>query len=200
MIKVPATEAGYDAMEVLVAEGIAVNSTLIFSREQALKSAEAFARGLKRGDRAVDTVISIFVSRFDRALDKKLEAAGLEPSKTGIYNAAAIYDAVEALKVPGCRALFASTGVKGGNLPASYYVEELLAYNTVNTAPIQTIEAFVASQERSGKLPVDPAIIKAYFADMADAGIDFDATVRTLIEEGLSAFKEAFDEIMEELE
>ncbi|MEO1937805.1 MAG: transaldolase family protein, partial [Sulfurimonas sp.] len=68
MIKVPATDAGYIAMEALVAEGIAVNATLIFKKEQALFCLDAFDKGMQKAGRTVDTVISIFVSRVDRAL------------------------------------------------------------------------------------------------------------------------------------
>ncbi|WP_298694915.1 transaldolase family protein, partial [uncultured Sulfuricurvum sp.] len=70
MIKVPATEAGYQAMEALASEGIAVNATLVFSVDQALKCAEAFAKASKKA--SVDTVISVFVSRIDRAVDEIL--------------------------------------------------------------------------------------------------------------------------------
>ena len=88
MIKVPATEAGYGAMRALVSDGIAVNATLVFSKEQALAAADAFAEGQKEGA-SVDTVISVFVSRIDRALDTELAANGITPALAGIYNAAA---------------------------------------------------------------------------------------------------------------
>jgi transaldolase len=199
MIKVPATAAGYEAMEALAAEGIAVNATLIFSKEQALSCAKAFAKAYERSGKPVDTVISIFVSRFDRALDAKLEAAGIAPALTGIYNAASIYEAIEAAAVPRCRALFASTGVKGGGLRASYYVDELLASNSVNTAPIETIEAYVAGGDKACKLPIDAAVITAHFDAIRSAGIGFDDVVEQLVSDGLNAFKEAFQEILDAL-
>jgi transaldolase len=200
MIKVPATKAGYEAMEALVGEGIPVNATLVFSKAQALACADSFARGLEKGSKNVDTVISVFVSRFDRALDETLEAKGIAPGLTGIYNAADIYAAVEAADVPFCRTLFASTGVKGGGFRASYYVDELLAPHSVNTAPIETIEAFVEHGQKSPKLPLDAERIEAHFKALEDAGIDLDAVAADLMNAGLEAFKAAFADIFGELE
>ncbi len=199
MIKVPATAAGFKAMSALVAEGIAVNATLIFSKEQAASCALAFEKGLLTCKEPVDTVISVFVSRLDRAIDAELESKGLPTALSGIYNAAAIYDVITSMQVPGCRTLFASTGVKGDGLRASYYVDELLAPNSVNTAPIPTIEAFVKAQQRNAKLPLDPEMIEKHFADVADAGIDLEAVMTQLMQEGLDAFKVAFGEILDAL-
>lgn len=200
MIKVPATDAGYEAMEALVSEGIPVNATLVFSKAQALASANSFARGLEKGSKTVDTVISVFVSRLDRAIDAVLEGKGIQPALAGIYNAAEIYAAVEALEVSCCRTLFASTGVKGGGLRPSYYVDELLAPNSVNTAPIATIEAFIEAGDKTSKLPIDNEKIKAHFEQMVEAGIDMEALYARLMKEGLEAFKTAFSEILAELE
>lgn len=199
MIKVPATDAGYKAMSALVGEGIAVNATLIFSKAQAASCARAFALGLERAAKPVPTVISVFVSRFDRALDARLEAAGVATARTGIYNAAAIYDVVRSMNVPQCRTLFASTGVKGDSLNAAYYVNGLLAEESVNTAPIATIEAFVAQGDKTIKLPLDAAQIERHFEAVAAAGIDIDAEIEQLMHEGLDAFKTAFEEILEAL-
>ena len=200
MIKVPATPAGYGAMKVLVSEGIAVNATLIFSKEQALLCAEAFEAGQKEGGTSVDTVISVFVSRIDRAMDAELVEKGIAPALAGNYNAAAIYNAIEAKGVKGCRTLFASTGVKGDVLRPSYYIDELLAAHSVNTAPVETINAFVKGGDKMVKLPIDTKIIDAHFAKIKAAGIDFDAVVAKQIDDGLEAFKEAFREILNELE
>jgi len=200
MIKVPATEAGYAAMKALVSSKIPVNATLIFSKAQAMKCAEAFEAGQKESGNVVDTVISVFVSRIDRALDDELIAKGITPALSGNYNAAAIYSAIEAKAVPRCRTLFASTGVKGDTLRPSYYIDELLAAHSVNTAPIETIAAFVAGGDREVKLPLDTAVIDAHFQKIADAGIDFEAVVQKQIDDGLEAFKEAFREILSELE
>ncbi|MFT7859559.1 MAG: transaldolase [Sulfurimonas sp.] len=199
MIKVPATEAGYKAMETLTAEGIPVNATLIFKKEQAIKCAEAFARGGEKHGAKVDTVISIFVSRIDRALDKHLQEHKLPTALSGIYNTADIYNAIEEMQVPGCRALFASTGVKDDSLPAHYYVEKLLAYNSVNTAPIDTIKAYYQEGAKTKALPIASSVIKEHFEKIEAIGIDFDAVLTQQIEDGLEAFKDAFTEILEAL-
>ncbi len=145
-------------------------------------------------------MISVFVSRSDRALDAELAEKGIAPALTGNYNAAAIYSAIEAKGVDRCRTLFASTGVKGDDLRPSYYIDELLAAHAVNTAPVETIDAFVKGGDKMVKLPVDATIIDAHFKKIADAGIDFDAVVAKQIDDGLDAFKEAFREILSELE
>ena len=200
MIKVPATEAGYEAMEALAAEGIAVNATLVFSEQQAVLSAEAFERAQDKSGVVVNTVISVFVSRIDRAIDDVLEESGVTPSLSGIYNAAAIYNAVEAKEVLKCRTLFASTGVKGDTLPASYYVDGLLAYNSINTAPIATIDAFITGADKAPKLPIKEEVIRQHFEAVAAAGIDFEAVVQKQIDDGLTAFKDAFSDILRTLE
>jgi transaldolase len=145
-------------------------------------------------------VISVFVSRMDRAIDAVLEEKGVQPALAGIYNASEIYSAVKALEVPYCRTLFASTGVKSGGLRPSYYVEELLAPNSVNTAPIATIEAFIDVNDKTPKLPIDDDKIKAHFDRMIEAGIDMEALYARLMREGLEAFKTAFSEILAALE
>lgn len=199
MIKVPATTAGYEAMKTLTSKGIPVNATLIFSKEQALLCAKAFQEGTQAYGSKVDTVISVFVSRIDRALDKELAAKGVATALSGIYNSASIYSAVEERGVEGCRTLFASTGVKDDSLSAHYYVEKLLAYNSINTAPIETIKAYYANGSTEKALPISDEVIDAHFKKIADVGIDFDALVAQQISDGLKQFKDAFKEIMEAL-
>ncbi|MFT5835124.1 MAG: transaldolase [Sulfurimonas sp.] len=199
MIKVPATDAGYIAMEELSGSGIPVNATLIFKKSQAISCAKAFKRGAQRNIKGVDTVISIFVSRVDRALDSTLRKNGVEVALSGIYNTADIYATIEDMNVNGCRALFASTGVKDDSLPAYYYVDKLLAYNSVNTAPIDTIEAFHKGGEKKKALPISPEIIKEHFIKVKNAGIDFEAVLDKQISDGLESFKDAFKDILESL-
>ena len=199
MIKVPATTAGYIAMQELTACGIPVNATLIFKKEQAVACANAFALGVKKNGKTVNTVISIFVSRVDRALDKELEKNGIEVALSGIYNTADIYNKIQEMSVNGCRALFASTGVKDDSLPAHYYIDELLAYNSVNTAPIDTIKAFHANAKKKKTLPISDEIIKKHFAEIKNIGIDFDAVLDKQVSDGLVSFEDAFKEILESL-
>ena len=199
MIKIPATPAGYEAMEALSAVGIPVNATLVFKLEQALQCAEAFKRAAQKADKIVDTVISVFVSRIDRAIDEKLKQNGIEPGLTGIYNASLIYEKIEEMKVPKCRTLFASTGVKGDVYAPHYYIERLLAKNSINTAPIATIKAYVQNGQTNVALPIDKEKIKPHFDTIAKIGIDLEKELDIQIKEGLEAFKVAFLDILEAL-
>ena len=199
MIKVPATTAGYKAMKELTSCGIPVNATLIFKKEQAISCAKAFEEGVKVNGSKVDTVISIFVSRIDRALDAELEKNDVEVALSGIYNTIDIYNEIIEMEILGCRALFASTGVKGDSLPPHYYIEELLAYNCVNTAPIDTIKAFEYSGDKNKRVKISSSVIKEHFSKVKNTGVDFEAVLDKQISDGLEQFKDAFKEILESL-
>ncbi len=204
MVKVPATQAGYEAMSTLMAEGISVNATLVFSPKQAKQCFKAMERGIEASIEAglgrVEGVISVFVSRFDRALDAELEQCGINPAKTGIYNAGKIYNMVESGNVPNIRVLFASTGVKGDTLPANYYIAGLMAEHSVNTAPLATIEAHLKTEDRGVVLPIEDTILNGYFMNLEDNGFDMDAIYKQLLDNGLSAFEDAFKAMLESLE
>ena len=204
MVKVPATEAGYSAMAELLSTGIPVNATLVFSPEQAKACLKAMKHGLdifeNSGGRRAEAVISVFVSRFDRLLDPLLEEKGIPPSRTGIMNAAKIYNLIEQNHTPSVRTLFASTGVKGGDLPADYYIKELLAPHAVNTAPLATIEAYLQSPSDEAKLPVSAKEIDDYFSLLDSKGIEMEEVYERLMHEGLDAFEKAFREMLETLE
>ena len=192
MIKVPATEAGVIAVKELVKAEIPVNATLVFGLDQTRR----VLRALKESP--VPAVISIFVSRFDRLLDGKLPAE--LKAKAGIMNAAAHYNLIEAAGEKNVRALFASTGVKGDDLSAAYYVSELLADNAVNTAPPATIDAYLKTADRQNRLPIAQGEIEAFFAALGDQGVNFDAVCDELLSDGLSQFEKAFAEILKSFE
>ncbi len=120
-------------------------------------------------------------------------------TRVDIYNTADIYNTIEELNVDGCRALFASTGVKDDSLPAHYYVDELLAYNSVNTAPIDTIKAFHANGAKKKRLPISNEVIQEHFEKIQEIGINFDEVLDKQISEGLVAFENAFRDILENL-
>lgn len=200
MIKVPATSAGFEAMEALSAQGIHVNATLIFSLSDAMACARAFEKGAQQASQKAHTVISVFVSRIDRILDEKMKEAGLAPGKLGIYNAARIYNVISTMNVPNCRVLFASTGVKGDDYIPSYYVDELIGSNCVNTAPVETIHAYVANGDVSEKLPLNEEEVSVFINSAKQAQIDFDQVLADLKADGLSQFKDAFADILKELE
>jgi transaldolase len=203
MIKVPATDEGYEAMEELMSEGINVNATLIFSPAQAKHVTEAFKRATLRfkdnikNKKTPEGVVSVFVSRFDSKLDGQLKDLGIEEAKVGIYNALKIYDLIQSYDLKNVRTLFASTGVKRDDLDADYYIKELYVKNAVNTAPLNTIKAFIKSKQ-----PQEIKITKGYdlfFKKLEDNGIDMQKVYTELTNEGLEAFKNAFKQILNEL-
>lgn len=204
MIKIPATKAGYEAMRDLLKKGISVNATLVFSPEQTVKCIEAIKEGIAGFRRYFPkanlpkTVISIFVSRFDRLLDEKMAAAGLPTGKIGIMNAAKCYNIIAKENLNYVKPLFASTGVKGDDLPKDYYVSELMYPGCVNTAPLETIEAFVSGDQKS-KTPPSDEEIEHFFARVAEAKIDMKKAYKKLLDDGLAAFEEAFKEIIKTL-
>ncbi len=198
MIKVPVTPAGCAAIEALVAEGIHVNATLIFSPNQADECLDAMERGFRKNDRS-HCVLSVFVSRFDRKLDPYLEAKGLPTGKVGIYNAAKIYNMVRKRALPNTKTLFASTGVKSDKYPPHYYISKLVAPHSINTSPIDTIEAFVEEGDKTPKLPIPHEEIERFFTLLKANGIDMKRVYHELLTEGLRAFVEAFEEILKEL-
>ncbi len=203
MVKVPATNAGYEAMTALLSIGININATLVFCPEQAKRCLKAMTKGLDSfevdGGGRVEAVISVFVSRFDRLLDGDLAQEGIDVSKTGIYNAAKIYNLIEKNHTPSIRTLFASTGVKDDDLAADYYMRELLAPHSVNTAPLSTIESFVKSEGVIPKLPLEESEINGYFTKLSDCGFDMHKVYDSLLQDGLEAFEKAFQEMLESI-
>jgi len=199
MIKIPATEAGYGAMEHLTSIGISVNATLIFSPQQALKSATALNNGIKKSGKDTKGVVSIFVSRFDRTLDDKLKKLELETAQTGIINATLCYHEIESIGSKNIRTLFASTGVKDKELVPSYYIDELIFPNCINTAPLDTINAWLkeGKQKQSEILEKDDCI--KYFEVLKSHQIDIEKVYNELLQDGLSAFKVSFQELLKKV-
>ena len=206
MIKVPATEAGFVAMEALLSEGINVNATLIFSQEQTAKCLEAFKRAnavrehTQTQGNIPQAVISIIVSRFDRKLDDELKKIDVVTSRVGIMNALRSYELIKSYKMANVRALFASTGVKGDLLRPDYYIRELLVPNAINTAPLDTIKAFLSSSKEVNVQNIPLTVIENFFDALAANGIHMNSVCDELMNEGLSSFKEAFIEILNALE
>jgi len=199
MIKIPATDAGYTAMKELTSLGISVNATLIFSPTQAKKCAEALSEGIKKSGKDTKAVVSVFVSRFDRSLDEELKTKKIEPSKTGIINAAKCYHEVEKIKNKNIRTLFASTGVKGDDLPKSYYIDQLIYPNSINTAPLATIEAWLENGNKKESNIIDEETCDKYFSTLAKNGIQIDTIYNNLLQDGLSAFKVSFQELLQKI-
>jgi transaldolase len=194
MIKVPATKEGCKIIEELARREINVNATLIFGLGQTKGVMDAIkASGAKKAK----FVISVFVSRFDRLLNPSLPQ-NLK-NRVGVIGAAAHYNLVESYGLPNVKTLFASTGVKGDDLAAHYYVDELIGANSINTAPLDTVAAAMANSERKAKLPIAQSEIDTFFAEVKNHGVEFDKVCDELLNDGLKQFEAAFKEILDEL-
>jgi transaldolase len=219
-VKIPATVPGLVAIEECTAHGRSINVTLIFSLERYAAVAESYIRGLERlvtggGDpSAVASVASFFVSRVDTEADKRLEAIGTEEAlalrgKLAVANAKLAYRRYgeifsdgrwEALAERGAtpqRCLWASTSTKNPDYTPTMYVDELIGPDTVNTMPLETIEAFQEQGrvERTLDRGLDEA--EAVFDALKRVGVDYDDVTETLEREGVQKFSDSFDELLE---
>ncbi len=199
MIKVPATDAGYIAMRELTSRGINVNATLIFSPEQAIKCTQALDEGIKDSNKDIKAVVSVFVSRLDRIADAELVAKGLQASKLGIMNATKCYHEVNKFQNANIRTLFASTGVKGNDLSPTYYIDNLIYPNSVNTAPLATIEDWLTDGSKVETTLISEAECNKYFDLLKSKDIKMDAIYNKLLVDGLEAFKVSFKDLLSKL-
>ena len=199
MIKIPATNAGYEAMSKLTSIGININATLVFSPQQAIKCAKALNEGIKLSNKDIKAVISIFVSRFDRHCDEDFRNKGLETSKFGIINATKCYHEINKFKNHNIRTLFASTGVKGDLLKASYYIDNLLFPNSVNTAPLATIDNWIEEGEKTKSYKLKEKECNLFFDKLTLNKIDINNIYEVLLNEGLEAFKVSFKDLLNKL-
>ena len=199
MIKVPATDAGYIAMRELTSRGINVNATLIFSPLQAIKCAQALDEGIKDSNKDIKAVVSVFVSRLDRIADAELVAKGLQASKLGIMNATKCYHEVNKFQNANIRTLFASTGVKGNDLSPTYYIDNLIYPNSVNTAPLATIEDWLTDGSKVETTLISEAECNKYFDLLKSKDIKMDAIYNKLLVDGLEAFKNSFKDLLSKL-
>ena len=196
MIKVPATEAGYPAMKYLISIGIAVNATLVFSPQQAIRCAEALNAGIEESGKETKAVISIFVSRLDRLLDDKLAEVSMEKYKIGIMNATKCYHEIQKFKNTNIRTLFASTGVKGDVLNPCYYIENLIFPHSVNTAPLVAIYAWEKQAVFKQSNIAEESQCDEYFKLVEKNEININEAYDKLLKDGLSAFKVSFEELL----
>jgi transaldolase / glucose-6-phosphate isomerase len=225
MVKIPATKPGLPAIRTMIAEGVNINITLLFSQKVYGEVAEAYISGLeeyvaKGGDpHKVASVASFFVSRIDtmvdEALDKKIAAAdpaekarlkGLQ-GKIAIANAKLAYQMYQGifrderwqrLAQQGAqtqRLLWASTGTKNKAYSDVLYVEELIGPDTVNTMPPATMEAFLDHGRLRMSLEEDVPGAEAAMNALAKAGISIDEITARLVEDGVKLFAEAADHL-----
>lgn len=221
LIKIPATLAGLPAITEVLAAGISVNVTLIFSLERYAAVIDAYLSGIEQAAAnghdvsQIHSVASFFVSRVDTEVDKRLTAIGTDAasalkSKAGLANARLAYELFEkefaseraqALVASGAtvqRPLWASTGVKDPALPDTLYVTELVAAGTVNTMPEKTLEATFDHGEVVGDtITGNYADAHGVFASLAEVGVDFDDVTQVLEDEGVEKFIASWHELQE---
>lgn len=220
MIKVPATPAGIPAIEQLLAEGININITLMFSLEHYEQVAQAYIRGLERcaHPARVASVASFFVSRVDTAVDQQLERLGTPAAlalrgRIAVANSKLVYQrfreifhgaAFAELRARGCRVqrpLWASTSTKNPAYRDVMYVEELVGPDTVNTMPPATLDAFRDhGQAREGSVEDDLDGARRHLRLLREVGVDLDAITRDLQVKGVAAFAKSADELAAALE
>ncbi len=222
MIKVPGTIQGLKAFEDLTAEGVSVNVTLLFSLERYAAVAEAFLKGLERRAAVgqdlskVASVASFFVSRVDSAIDAILEKR-LEPEAKALLGKSAIANAklayqhgkkvfssarFNALKSKGAlaqRLLWASTGTKNPRYRDTLYVEELIGPDTVNTMPPATVDAYRSHGAGRPSIEENVSEARAQWDALKRFGVDRDAVMVKLEEEGLASFSKSFETLMGKL-
>ncbi len=220
LIKIPATEAGLPAITEVIALGISVNVTLIFSPARDREVVDAYLTGLeKAGERGLNlsgihSVASFFVSRVDTEIDRRLNALGTERAaalkgRSAVANARLAYQAYEevcstgrwrALEAEGAhrqRPLWASTGVKDPAYKPTLYVDELVAPNTVNTMPEATLRAVaehgaVRGDTVRGTYEDARAVLDA----VGELGISYDEVVQVLEDEGVRKFAASWNELL----
>jgi transaldolase len=223
LIKIPATKAGLPAITAVLAEGISVNVTLIFSVERHREVMDAYLAGLEKARQAghdlskIHSVASFFVSRVDTEIDKRLEKIGSEEAlalrgQAGVANARLAYAAYQevfdsgeryqALKAAWARVqrpLWASTGVKNPDYSDTLYVTELVAAHTVNTMPEKTIDAVADHGVVTGDtVSGTAAAAQEVFDKLAAVGIDLPDVFVVLENEGVQKFVESWTELLTE--
>lgn len=227
LIKVPGTRAGLAATRELIAEGINVNVTLLFSKDAYQQAAQAYIEGLEQRAaqggplNKVASVASFFVSRWDTLIDKTLDRAasmhGTEPEtatlrgKTAIKLARVAYRLYQdicknerflkllAMGARPQRLLFASTGTKNPMYSDVCYVEQLIAPGTVTTLPPHTLAAFCDHGQVKPMSEVDKEIEIQLVEELRSYGIDLPTAAEKLLEEGLNSFVRAYDDLLQGL-
>jgi transaldolase len=216
-VKIPGTAPGLGAIEDCIAAGKSINVTLIFGLERYEAVAEAYVRGLERfveagGDAStVLSVASFFVSRVDTEADKRLEEIGRKDlqGKLAVANAKLAYEAYgrifsgerwNRLAAAGARpqrCLWASTSTKNPAYSDVLYVDELIGPDTVNTMPLDTIEAFQDHGRVAETLTRGLDEARALLGELAAAGVDYDDVIETLEREGVEKFSDSFRKLRE---
>lgn len=221
MIKIPATLPGLSAITEVLAEGISVNVTLIFSLQRYALVIKAFKDGISKAKdnghdiSKIHSVASFFVSRVDTEINKRLDAIGTQQaidlkSKAALANARLAYELFEnefaasdwqQLESAGAnkqRPLMASTGVKDPTLPDTLYVTELIAPELVNTMPEATMEAvFDHGKVSPDTITGEYESSRAVLAELDELGISYDDVVSLLETEGVDKFVASWNDLLD---
>jgi len=228
LIKVPATQEGLPAIQQLIDEGININVTLLFGLSRYRQVAEAYITGIEaraaRGEAVnhVASVASFFVSRIDSMVDPMLEKIAAQESKktdlaketrgqAAIACAVLAYQMFKELFAGGRfkklagqgafpqRLLWASTGTKNPDYNDVKYVEALIGPDTINTLPLDTIDAYRDHGDPQLRLEGNVKEAKKIMAQLAELGISIDKVAQQLEDEGVEKFNKPFDKLMETL-
>jgi transaldolase len=229
-IKIPATRAGLPAISKCLAEGISVNVTLIFSLDRYRAVLDAFMAGLEQraskgqGLSGIESVASFFVSRVDTEVDRRLRKIGTaDPALTAnlrellgqaalanarlayeLYEAAQTSDRWKALAAKGAklqRLLWASTGVKDKAFPATRYVTELVASDTVNTMPKDTLAAVeVYDGAIADAVTNRYAEAKAVVTSLAKVGVNLADLADVFERQGVASFAQSWDDLIKSVQ
>jgi transaldolase len=206
-IKIPGTPAGIPAIEESIFAGVPINVTLLFSRAHYVAAAEAYLRGIERRvaaglDPMVESVASLFVSRWDVAVKEAVSAQ--YHNRLGIAIAMRTYKAYRDLLAStrwlnlakaGAhpqRLLWASTGTKDPAAPDTLYVEAFAAPDTINTIPEKTLQAFADHGKVGATMPLDGGDAEAVLEEFRREGVDDDALAERLQREGADAFTKSW--------
>jgi transaldolase len=211
-IKIPGTPEGLPAIEETIFQGVPVNVTLLFSREQYLAAAAAYLRGIERRIEAglnpkVGSVASLFISRWDKAVMGKVPAE--LQNRLGPAIAGRTYPAYQDLLASSRwrklaragarpqRLLWASTGTKDPQASDTLYIEALAAPNTINTMPEETLLAFADHGQVNEVLPVDGGQAEEILVQFEKVGVDPAALAAQLQKEGAQSFAKSWNELLD---
>jgi transaldolase len=229
LIKVPATVAGLLAIEQLIADGVNVNVTLLFSLERYRRVSASFLAGMRtrlRRGQAVDRVASVasfFLSRLDTLIDPVLEkivaTGGPQAEKSrSLLGKSAIASAKRAYQIYGeifaaetfadlaakgartQRLLWASTSTKNPAYSDVMYVEPLIGPDTVNTLPLETLNAYRDHGSPAARLAEGVDKARATLAALPSLGINLDEVTDRLEADGIQKFIDPFDRLLESIE
>src|SRR5690554_1927110 len=219
MIKIPGTKQGLPAIRECLREGININVTLLFGLPRYREITEAFKGGLEdrfnegNSIKEVASVASFFLSRIDVMVDPMLKEKDADNLVGEIAIASAkkayqIYlemvssDRFKKLEEKGAqrqRVLWASTSTKDSSFSDVKYVEALIGKETINTLPMETIDAFRDHGKASESLITEIDEANKVMADLKEMGIDIDEITQKLEDEGVEKFNKAYDKLLQSI-